>query len=120
MASRTLLLLPGDGIGPEAMGEVKKLIAVMNAELDGNFTLDEGLVGGSAYDAHGQAISEADMAKAMAADAVLFGAVGGPKWDKVPYEVRPEAGLLGCARTWRCSPISGRRSATRRSPPPRR
>jgi 3-isopropylmalate dehydrogenase len=94
MASRTLLLLPGDGIGPEAMSEVKKLIAVMNTELDGNFTLEEGLVGGSAYDAHGQAISETDMQKAMAADAVLFGAVGGPKWDKVPYEVRPEAGLL--------------------------
>ena len=56
--------------------------------------MDEGLVGGSAFDAHGVAISEGDMAKAMAADAVLFGAVGGPKWDKVPYEVRPEAGLL--------------------------
>src|SRR4051794_28498872 len=94
MASRSLLLLPGDGIGPEAMGEVKKLIAVMNAELKAGFEIDEGLVGGSAYDAHGQAISEADMAKALAADAVLFGAVGGPKWDKVPYEVRPEAGLL--------------------------
>ncbi|TIL97098.1 MAG: 3-isopropylmalate dehydrogenase, partial [Mesorhizobium sp.] len=49
---------------------------------------------GCAYDAHGAAISDADMEKAMAADAVLFGAVGGPKWDAVPYEVRPEAGLL--------------------------
>ncbi|MGI6856895.1 3-isopropylmalate dehydrogenase [Mesorhizobium sp. 1B3] len=94
MASRKLLLLPGDGIGPEAMAEVKKLIAVMNADLDAGFETEEGLVGGSAYDAHGQSISEADMAKALAADAVLFGAVGGPKWDGVPYEVRPEAGLL--------------------------
>ncbi|MGD9913524.1 MAG: 3-isopropylmalate dehydrogenase [Rhizobiaceae bacterium] len=94
MASRSLLLLAGDGIGPEAMAEVKKLIAVMNDEHKAGFEIEEGLVGGCAYDAHGQAISEADMAKAMASDAVLFGAVGGPKWDGVPYEVRPEAGLL--------------------------
>ena len=94
MPSKNLLLLPGDGIGPEAMAEVKKLIAVMNAEFGAGFETDEGLVGGCAYDAHGKAISEADMGKALAADAVLFGAVGGPKWDKVPYEVRPEAGLL--------------------------
>ncbi len=94
MASRKLLLLPGDGIGPEAMAEVVKLIDVMNAEMAAGFEIEEGLVGGSAYDAHGQSISEEDMAKAMAADAVLFGAVGGPKWDAVPYEVRPEAGLL--------------------------
>jgi len=94
MASRKLLLLPGDGIGPEAMGEVKKLIDLMNAEMAAGFEIEEGLVGGSAYDAHGQSISDADMEKAMAADATLFGAVGGPKWDGVPYEVRPEAGLL--------------------------
>ncbi|MGY6710051.1 MAG: 3-isopropylmalate dehydrogenase [Rhizobiaceae bacterium] len=94
MASRKLLLLPGDGIGPEAMAEVRKLIDLMNAELAAGFEIEEGLVGGSAYDAHGQSISDADMEKAMAADATLFGAVGGPKWDAVPYEVRPEAGLL--------------------------
>ncbi|QPC85990.1 3-isopropylmalate dehydrogenase [Mesorhizobium sp. NBSH29] len=94
MAARKLLLLAGDGIGPEAMGEVKKLIAVMNDTLSTGFETDEGLVGGCAYDAHGAAISDADMDKAMAADAVLFGAVGGPKWDAVPYDVRPEAGLL--------------------------
>lgn len=88
-----LLLLAGDGIGPEAMAEVKKLIAVMN-ETGASFETEEGLVGGCAYDAHGAAISEADTVKAMAADAVLFGAVGGPKWDGVPYDVRPEAGLL--------------------------
>ncbi|MER2537286.1 MAG: 3-isopropylmalate dehydrogenase [Rhizobiaceae bacterium] len=93
MASKKLLLLAGDGIGPEAMAEVKKLIAVMNAGGAG-FETEEGLVGGCAYDAHGKAISEADMGKALAADAVLFGAVGGPKWDSVPYDVRPEAGLL--------------------------
>jgi 3-isopropylmalate dehydrogenase len=92
--TKSLFLLPGDGIGPEAMGEVRKIISYMNESLNAGFVTDEGLVGGSAYDAHGQAISEEDMAKAVAADAVLFGAVGGPKWDDVPYEVRPEAGLL--------------------------
>jgi 3-isopropylmalate dehydrogenase len=94
MTARNLLLLPGDGIGPEAMAEVRKIIAYMNDEQGAGFVTDEGLVGGSAYDAHGVAISEEDMAKALAADAVLFGAVGGPKWDDVPYDVRPEAGLL--------------------------
>ncbi|CAD7048947.1 3-isopropylmalate dehydrogenase [Pseudorhizobium endolithicum] len=92
--TRSLFLLPGDGIGPEAMAEVRKIIAHMNGRMNAGFEIEEGLVGGSAYDAHGSAISEDDMTKAMAADAVLFGAVGGPKWDHVPYEVRPEAGLL--------------------------
>ena len=94
MASRKLLLLPGDGIGPEAMAEVRKLITAMNADLKTGFETEEALIGGCAYDAHGAAIAEADVEKAMAADAILFGAVGGPKWDGVPYEVRPEAGLL--------------------------
>jgi 3-isopropylmalate dehydrogenase len=94
MASFNLFLLPGDGIGPEVMAEVEKIIHWFNTAGIAKFETDRGLVGGSAFDAHGQAISEADMAKAMASDAVLFGAVGGPKWDKVPYDVRPEAGLL--------------------------
>jgi len=94
MTIRKLFLLPGDGIGPEAMGEVRKLIGWMNDSLSSGFEIDEGLVGGAAYDTHGEAISDGDMEKAMAADAVLFGAVGGPKWDDVPYEQRPEAGLL--------------------------
>jgi 3-isopropylmalate dehydrogenase len=93
MASK-LLLLPGDGIGTEIMAEVEKLIEWLNAEGATDFTVERGLVGGSAYDAHGEAISEDDMEKALGADAVIFGAVGGPKWDKVPYEKRPEAGLL--------------------------
>ncbi|MCW5696389.1 MAG: 3-isopropylmalate dehydrogenase [Bauldia sp.] len=93
MPDRHLLLLPGDGIGPEIMAEVKGVIAWFNAGGAG-FTFDEDLVGGAAYDAHGAAISEAAMEKAHAAGAVIFGSVGGPKWDKVPYDVRPEAGLL--------------------------
>jgi 3-isopropylmalate dehydrogenase len=94
MAKNSLFLLPGDGIGPEIMAEVETIIAFLNAKGLTDFSIDRGLVGGSAYDAHGAAISEADMAKALAADAVLFGAVGGPKWDGVPYDCRPEAGLL--------------------------
>jgi 3-isopropylmalate dehydrogenase len=94
MASMKLLLLPGDGIGPEVMAEVKKLIAWMNSHGMGTFDTEEGLCGGCAYDAHGVAVTDETVAKAKAADAVIFGSVGGPKWDKVPYEHRPEAGLL--------------------------
>jgi 3-isopropylmalate dehydrogenase len=94
MAAHHLLLLAGDGIGPEVMAEVKKLIAWMNAHRMGQFETEEGLVGGCCYDAHKVSITDETMAKAHAADAVIFGAVGGPKWDNVPYDVRPEAGLL--------------------------
>ena len=94
MATHNLLLLAGDGIGPEVMAEVKKLIAWMNAHGMGTFETEEALVGGCCYDAHKVAITDDTMAKAHAADAVIFGAVGGPKWDAVPYDVRPEAGLL--------------------------
>ena len=94
MTTRKLLLLPGDGIGPEVMAEVRRVIAWLEHAGRAKFEVSEDLVGGCAYDAHGEAISEAAMAKAKAADAVLFGAVGGPKWDKVPYAQRPEAGLL--------------------------
>jgi 3-isopropylmalate dehydrogenase len=94
MAIYKLLLLPGDGIGPEVMAEVKKLIAWMNAHGMGSFETEEALVGGSCYDAHKVSITDATMDKAKAADAIIFGSVGGPKWDKVPYDERPEAGLL--------------------------
>ena len=93
MATHKLLLLPGDGIGPEVMREVEKIVDWFRRRGVG-FETETDLVGGSAYDAHGAAISEAAMGRAREADAVLFGAVGGPKWDGVPYEVRPEAGLL--------------------------
>src|SRR5438132_10586794 len=94
MATHKLLLLPGDGIGPEVMAEVKRLIDWINAAGIAHFETEQGLVGGSAYDAHKVSINEDTMAKAKAADAIIFGAVGGPKWDSVPYEARPEAGLL--------------------------
>jgi len=94
MTTYKLLLLPGDGIGPEVMNEVQKVADLLGQAGVAKFETETGLVGGAAYDAHGKAISDADMGLAMAADAVLFGAVGGPKWDGVPYDVRPEAGLL--------------------------
>ena len=94
MATQKLLLLAGDGIGPEVMAEVKRVIDWLNAQGIAHFATDEGLVGGSAYDAHKVSITEETMALAKAADAVIFGAVGGPKWDSVPYDARPEAGLL--------------------------
>lgn len=94
MPTFNLLLLPGDGIGPEVMGEVERLVAWLNSKGSATFNVEKDLVGGCAYDAHGKAIADKTMTTAMKADAVLFGAVGGPKWDNVPYEVRPEAGLL--------------------------
>ena len=89
-----ILILPGDGIGPEVMGEVRRVIDWFGTKRGFQASLDEDLVGGCAYDAHGAAISDAAMEKAQNADAVLLGAVGGPKWDNVAYEARPEAGLL--------------------------
>jgi 3-isopropylmalate dehydrogenase len=94
MATHKLLLLPGDGIGPEVMAEVKRLIDWINAQGIAHFAIEQGLVGGAAFDASQKSITDATMAQAKAADAVIFGAVGGPKWDNVPYEARPEAGLL--------------------------
>src|SRR6201986_2794737 len=94
MPTYKLLLLPGDGIGPEVMAEVKKLLGFYKKKGVVSFDSEEGLVGGSSYDADKVAVTDATMAKAHAADAVIFGAVGGPKWDKVPFDVRPEAGLL--------------------------
>jgi 3-isopropylmalate dehydrogenase len=94
MATFKFLLFPGDGIGPEVMAEAEKIIDRFNSEGVAKFEIEKGLVGGGAYDKHGKAISDSDMALAEAADAVLLAAVGGPKWDGVPYDVRPEAGLL--------------------------
>ena len=94
MATHKLLLLPGDGIGPEVMAEARRIIDFFNEKGPERFNTEEALVGGCCYDAHGTAITDATVEKAKSADAVIFGAVGGPKWDKVAYEVRPEAGLL--------------------------
>jgi 3-isopropylmalate dehydrogenase len=94
MATLKLLLLPGDGIGPEVMKEVTGVLSFLTREGIAQFETETDLVGGAAFDAHGAAISDDAMKLAQAADAVLFGAVGGPKWANVPYNARPEAGLL--------------------------
>ena len=94
MTTHSLLLLPGDGIGPEVMAQVERVIAHINSRGKAQFKTETALVGGCAYDKHGVSVTDETVAKATKADAILFGAVGGPKWDKVPYEHRPEAGLL--------------------------
>ncbi len=93
-ANKSILLLPGDGIGPEAMAEVVKTADWMGQQRAVGFDTEEALVGGCSIDAAGVPITDAVMAKAMDADAVLLGAVGGPKWDAVDFAIRPEAGLL--------------------------
>jgi len=93
--SKKILILPGDGIGPEIVTEAVKVLAYLrdNAGLD--IEMDEALVGGAAIDATGVPLPDATIDLARAADAVLLGAVGGPKWEPLPIAVRPEKGLLG-------------------------
>ncbi|MGQ0663729.1 MAG: 3-isopropylmalate dehydrogenase [Pseudomonadota bacterium] len=93
-ANKRLLVLAGDGIGPEAMRQVCRVIDWFDRRRAVGFDLAEGLVGGAALDRHEVPLTDETMAAAMAADAVLFGAVGGPKWDNLPFENKPERGLL--------------------------
>ena len=94
MSNPSLLILPGDGIGPEVMEEVKRVIDWFGAKRGLMFDVSEDLVGGAAYDAHGTPLHDDTMAKALAVDAVLLGAVGGPKYDVLDFSVKPERGLL--------------------------
>ncbi|MCC5987723.1 MAG: 3-isopropylmalate dehydrogenase [Pararhodobacter sp.] len=94
MANPSLLILPGDGIGPEVMAEVRKIIDWFGNRRGLAFDVSEDLVGGAAYDAHGTPLSDATMARAQEVDAVLLGAVGGPKYDSLDFSVKPERGLL--------------------------
>jgi 3-isopropylmalate dehydrogenase len=94
MSNPSLLILPGDGIGPEVMAEVRKVIDWFAAKKDMAFDVSEDLVGGAAYDAHGTPLHDDTMARAQDVDAVLLGAVGGPKYDDLDFSVKPERGLL--------------------------
>ncbi len=94
MSVKSILLLPGDGIGPEVMGEVRRVLEWLAANRGFRFELHEALVGGCSYDAHGVPVTDEVVERARKADAVLLGAVGGPKWTGVAYDKRPEAGLL--------------------------
>jgi len=93
-ANKKILVLAGDGIGPEVMRQVRRIVDWMAKRRSVTFDLTEGLVGGAALDAHGTPLTDETLADALAADAVLFGSVGGPKWESLPFEKRPERGLL--------------------------
>lgn len=90
----TLTLLPGDGIGPEVMGEVMKIIRWLSQNGGPVFDVREDLIGGCAFDAYGTPLNDQTLKTARESDAILLGAVGGPKWNDAPYDKRPEAGLL--------------------------
>lgn len=92
--SQQILLLPGDGIGPEITTEAEKVLNAAIERFDLDITTDTALVGGAAYDATGEPLPEETLTKAKAADAILFGAIGGPKWDTIERSKRPERGLL--------------------------
>ncbi|MDF3854726.1 3-isopropylmalate dehydrogenase [Paracoccus sp. P2] len=94
MTTYSLLILPGDGIGPEVMAEVRKVIGWFQNNRGLSFEVSEDLVGGAAYDKYGKPLADETMAKAQAVDAVLLGAVGGPKYDNLDFSVKPERGLL--------------------------
>ena len=93
-SNKKILILPGDGIGVEVMNEVLNIINWMTKNKSVSFDISERLVGGAAYDKEGESISDATMQEALKSDAVLFGAVGGSKWDNVERHKRPEAALL--------------------------
>ena len=91
---RKILLLPGDGIGPEVVAEVRKIIEWLNKNRSLDFEIDEDLVGGAAYDQHGTPITDEVFYKALESQAVVLGAVGGPKWDDIDFSKKPERALL--------------------------
>ena len=91
---RKILLLPGDGIGSEVIGEVKKVINWFNAKKSLDFEIDEDLAGGCSFDKHGTPITDEVFYKALESEVVMLGAVGGPKWDNVEFSKKPERALL--------------------------
>src|SRR5258708_17522891 len=93
-ANKKILVLAGDGIGPEVMRQVRRIVDWMAKRRAVSFDMKDGLVGGAALDAHGTPLTDETMADAMAADAVLFGSVGGPKWENPAFAERPERGLV--------------------------
>ncbi len=94
MASHKIALLPGDGIGQEVTPEAQKILQVVAKATGASFEFEPALIGGSAIDATGGPLPPATLRLCQQSDAILFGAVGGPKWDTLPQEARPERGLL--------------------------
>ena len=95
VANRKLLILPGDGIGPEVMGQARRIIDWLDQRRGAGFDVKEGLIGGAAYEATGSPFPDATLQAALESDAVLFGAVGGPEWEALDFSLRPERGILG-------------------------
>lgn len=93
-ATKNILILPGDGIGPEIVAEARKVLDAVNDKFQLGLAFDEALIGGCAIDASGVPFPDQTLARANAADAILLGAVGGPKWDELDRAIRPERGLL--------------------------
>jgi len=91
---RKILLLPGDGIGPEVINEVKKVIEWFNSKKSLDFEIDQDLAGGASYDEHGTPITDEVFYKALESEVVMLGAVGGPKWDNLEFSKKPERALL--------------------------
>jgi len=91
---RKFLLLPGDGIGPEVVAEVKKIINWFNKNKSLDFEIEEEIVGGASYEKHGTPITDEVFYKALESEAVILGAVGGPKWDDLEFSKKPERALL--------------------------
>ena len=123
--SKQILILPGDGIGPEIMAEAVKVLELASDKFNLGFELTHDLIGGAAIDQHGVPLADETLERARAADAVLLGAVGGPKWDKIERDIRPERGLLkiraqlglfgnlrrrSCIRNWLMHRASSRKS----------
>ena len=92
--TKKILVLPGDGIGPEIVAEARKVLDKANIQFELGLEFEEGLLGGCSIDAFGVPLSDETLARAAAADAILMGAVGGPKWDTLDRAIRPEKGLL--------------------------
>ena len=94
MKTYKITLIKGDGIGPEIIDEAVKVLDAVASSSDFDFSYDEALMGGAAYDITGDPLPQETIRKSLSSDAVLFGAIGGEKWDKLPRELRPESGLL--------------------------
>ena len=107
--TQTVLLLPGDGIGPEVVWQARRVLEAVDARHDLDLQFTEGDIGGIAVERSGQAYPAATRALANEADAILLGAVGGPQWDDLPAQERPERGCWRSGPIWTCFVICDQR-----------
>ena len=119
-SNRKVMVLPGDGIGVEVMAANMMVMEWLAKHKSLSFDVSQDHVGGAAYDAYGVPLRDETLADAIAADAVLFGAVGGPQYDDLDFSLKPERGLLALRKKWICLPIYGPLSYLMRWPKPLR